>query len=157
MERIAIYPGSFDPVTNGHLDLVHRGLKIFDRIIVTILTNPKKQFLFTLEERMQMLRASLNGAPRVEVDAFDGLLVDYAGARKASVIVRGLPTAENRDWGSDEERKKMKDTAPGHDAQVLIAHHDTVIEAEDHVIVFVINKKLIHQVERLFQVGVSFL
>jgi pantetheine-phosphate adenylyltransferase len=81
MERIAIYPGSFDPVTNGHLDLVHRGMKIFDRIIVTILTNPKKQFLFSLEERMEMLRACLNGAARVEVDTFDGLLVDYAARR----------------------------------------------------------------------------
>jgi pantetheine-phosphate adenylyltransferase len=90
MERIAIYPGSFDPVTNGHLDLVHRGLKIFDRIIVTILTNPKKQFLFSLEERMEMLRASLNGAPRVEVDAFDGLLVDYAARRGAQAVLRGL-------------------------------------------------------------------
>jgi pantetheine-phosphate adenylyltransferase len=90
MERIAIYPGSFDPVTNGHLDLVRRGMKIFDRIIVTILTNPKKQFLFTLEERMEMLRASLNGAPRVEVDAFDGLLVDYAAQRGAQAVLRGL-------------------------------------------------------------------
>jgi pantetheine-phosphate adenylyltransferase len=65
-------------------------MKIFDRIIVTILTNPKKQFLFTLEERMEMLRASLNGAPRVEVDAFDGLLVDYAAQRGAQAVLRGL-------------------------------------------------------------------
>jgi pantetheine-phosphate adenylyltransferase len=90
MERIAIYPGSFDPVTNGHLDLVHRGLKIFDRIIVAILTNPKKQFLFSLEERMEMLRACLNGAPQVEVDVFDGLLVDYAARRGAHAVLRGL-------------------------------------------------------------------
>lgn len=90
MEHVAIYPGSFDPVTNGHLDLIHRGLKIFDRIIVAILKNPKKQFLFTLEERLEMLRASLNGAPRVEVDAFDGLLVDYAAQRGASAVLRGL-------------------------------------------------------------------
>ncbi|MEK6707947.1 MAG: Trk system potassium transporter TrkA [Pseudomonadota bacterium] len=72
-------------------------------------------------------------------------------------IVRGLPAAESWRWGSDEEKKKAKDAASGHDAQVLIAHHDTVIEAEDHVVVFVINKKLIHQVEKLFQVGVGFL
>lgn len=72
-------------------------------------------------------------------------------------IVRGLPAAESRDWGSDEEKKKTKDAASSRDAQVLIAHHDTVIEAEDHVVVFVINKKLIHQVEKLFQVGVGFL
>ena len=72
-------------------------------------------------------------------------------------IVRGLPAAENRDWGNDEEKKKTKDAASGRDAQVLIAHHDTVIEAEDHVVVFVINKKLIHRVEKLFQVGIGFL
>lgn len=90
MEHIAIYPGSFDPVTNGHLDLIHRGLKIFDRIIVAILQNPKKQFLFPLDERMEMLRISLNGAPLVEIDSFDGLLVDYAAQRGASAVLRGL-------------------------------------------------------------------
>jgi pantetheine-phosphate adenylyltransferase len=90
MEHVAIYPGSFDPITNGHLDLIHRGLKIFDRVIVVILKNPKKQFLFTLEERKEMLSASLNGLPLVEVDTFDGLLVDYAARRGASAVLRGL-------------------------------------------------------------------
>ncbi|RPJ72552.1 MAG: pantetheine-phosphate adenylyltransferase [Desulfobacteraceae bacterium] len=90
MEHVAIYPGSFDPVTNGHLDLIHRGLKIFDRVIVAILKNPKKQFLFTLDERLEMLRASLNGAPQVEVDTFEGLLVDYAVQRGARAVLRGL-------------------------------------------------------------------
>ena len=90
MKRIAIYPGSFDPVTNGHLDVVERGLKLFDEIIVTILMNPKKQFLFSLEERMQMLAASMKDFTNVEVDTFDGLLVDYAEQRGASAVLRGL-------------------------------------------------------------------
>lgn len=90
MERIAIYPGSFDPVTNGHLDIVERGLTLFDKVIVAILQNPKKQFLFPLEERLEMLKISMQDFPNVEADAFDGLLVDYAVRRNARGILRGL-------------------------------------------------------------------
>ena len=72
-------------------------------------------------------------------------------------IVRGMSAAENRGWSNDKEREKSKDIPSDHDAQVIIAHHDTVIKAEDHIIVFVINKKLIRQVEKLFQVGIAFL
>ena len=90
MQKIAIYPGSFDPVTNGHLDIVKRGLNIFDKIIVAILTNPGKAFLFTLAERMDMLGESLKEFPGVEIDTFDGLLMDYAAQRKATGILRGL-------------------------------------------------------------------
>ncbi len=90
VERIAIYPGSFDPVTYGHLDVVERGLRLFDRIVVTILKNPRKQFLFPLEERLEMLQASLTDFARVEVDTFDGLLVEYAARRGAQAILRGL-------------------------------------------------------------------
>lgn len=90
MKRTAIYPGSFDPVTNGHLDVVERGLKLFDRIVVTILTNPKKQFLFSLEERMEMLTSSLTDFHNVEVATFDGLLVDFAVQRDAIAVLRGL-------------------------------------------------------------------
>ena len=90
MQRIAIYPGSFDPVTNGHLDIVKRGLTIFDRIIVAILINPGKAFLFTLDERLDMLRQSLKEFPNVEIDTFDGLLMDYAAQRKACGVLRGL-------------------------------------------------------------------
>jgi pantetheine-phosphate adenylyltransferase len=90
MERIAVYPGSFDPVTNGHLDIVRRGLKLFDRVVVAILVNPKKQFLFPLEERLDMLRVCLQDFKGAEVDAADGLLVDYAARHGATAILRGL-------------------------------------------------------------------
>lgn len=90
MERVAIYPGSFDPVTNGHLDILERGLKLFDKIILAILTNPKKNFLFTLEQRIEMLEDSIKKFPNVEIDTFDGLTVDFAAARNAQGILRGL-------------------------------------------------------------------
>jgi pantetheine-phosphate adenylyltransferase len=90
MPKLAIYPGSFDPVTNGHIDIIVRGLKLFDRIIVGILHNPAKNPLFTVEERRAMLEISLQGIQRVEVDTFDGLLVDYAVRRKAQAILRGM-------------------------------------------------------------------
>ena len=90
MQRIAIYPGSFDPVTNGHLDIVERGLKIFDKIIVTILHNPAKEVLFSVEERMEMLKTCLNKSKGVEIDSYNGLLVDYAAQKKAHAILRGM-------------------------------------------------------------------
>ena len=90
MPKLAIYPGSFDPVTNGHLDIIERGLKLFDKIIVAILTNPGKKFLFTLEERIQMLEVSMKKFSNVEIGTFDGLTVDYAAQRNAQGILRGL-------------------------------------------------------------------
>ena len=93
MEKLAVYPGSFDPITNGHLDLLERGLKIFDRIVIAVAANPGKNPLFTLEERMQLIKDSLRGHPlasRVEVDSFHGLLVDYVKRAKANAILRGL-------------------------------------------------------------------
>ena len=90
MPKVAIYPGSFDPVTNGHIDIVERGLKLFDKLIVSILYNPKKEYLFSLEERLEMLKDCLKKFKGVEIDSFDGLLVDYAASRKAHAILRGL-------------------------------------------------------------------
>ncbi len=86
----AIYPGSFDPVTNGHLDLIDRGTKIFDHLIVAVLRNPEKDPLFSLPERVEMLREVTRPWANVEVDVFDGLLVDYVRRRKATVILRGI-------------------------------------------------------------------
>jgi len=90
MGKIAIYPGSFDPVTNGHLDILKRGLKLFDKIIVAILHNPGKESLFSMQERVAMLEESLKGFKNTEIDTFDGLLVDYAAKRKAHAILRGM-------------------------------------------------------------------
>jgi pantetheine-phosphate adenylyltransferase len=90
MEKIAIYPGSFDPVTNGHLDIIERGLTIFDKIIVTILENPAKKLLFSVEQRMDLLNRSLEGFSNVEIASYDGLLVDYAKQRNAQAILRGM-------------------------------------------------------------------
>jgi pantetheine-phosphate adenylyltransferase len=93
MDKVAVYPGSFDPITNGHLDLLERGLKIFDRIVIAIAANPSKNALFTLEERIQLIKDSLKGHPLeslVEVDTFQGLLVEYVKRVKANAILRGL-------------------------------------------------------------------
>jgi len=87
---IAIYPGSFDPVTNGHLDLIERGEKMFDLVIVAVLNNAEKQPLFSVPERVEMLREVTQKWPGVEVDVFHGLLVDYARKRGAGVILRGI-------------------------------------------------------------------
>jgi len=90
MERTAIYPGSFDPVTNGHLDIIQRGLKLFDRIIITIMVNPSKQTLFTVDERIKLLKESLKEIENIEIDSYGGLLVDYAQKRQAHAILRGM-------------------------------------------------------------------
>lgn len=86
----AIYPGTFDPITNGHLSIVNRATTIFGRVIIAILNNPQKAPLFSIDERIAMIKESLNGSPKVEVDTFDGLLVDYVISKKANVILRGL-------------------------------------------------------------------
>lgn len=88
--KSAIYPGTFDPITNGHLSIIDRASTIFDKLIIAILNNPQKEPLFTIEERIDMIRKSLNGHRNVEVDTFDGLLVDYAVEKNANVILRGL-------------------------------------------------------------------
>lgn len=91
MKRIAIYPGSFDPLTNGHIDIIERALRIFDVVIVAVLHNVTKNALFTVEERMEMIRESLEEfGDRIEVDSFGGLLVDYAEEKGAQAIVRGM-------------------------------------------------------------------
>lgn len=88
--RTAIYPGSFDPLTNGHLDLVHRAAKLFDRVIIAVARNESKKPLFTSKERLELVRRAVADIPKVEADSFDGLLVDYVKKRKGQAIIRGL-------------------------------------------------------------------
>jgi pantetheine-phosphate adenylyltransferase len=93
MDKVAVYPGSFDPITNGHLDLLERGLKIFDQIVIAIATNPAKKPVFSLNERLDLIRLSLDRHPlrhKMRVDAFDGLLVEYVKKVQADAILRGL-------------------------------------------------------------------
>jgi pantetheine-phosphate adenylyltransferase len=90
LPRIAIYPGSFDPLTNGHVDIIERGARIFDSIVVAILANVEKRPLFSESERVSIIRDVFKGRPNVQVETFDGLLVDYAQRKQASVLVRGL-------------------------------------------------------------------
>lgn len=87
---IAIYPGSFDPVTNGHINLIERAARIFEHVVVAVAKNPQKQSLFSVEERVNLLRKVTEKIAKVEVDAFDGLLVDYVRRRGAKIVIRGL-------------------------------------------------------------------
>jgi len=95
---VAIYPGSFDPITNGHLDLIERGSAFFDKLIVSILRNDEKQALFSVEERMEMLSEVVGGFSNVEIGSFDGLLVDYAAQSGASVILRGIRAVSDYEY-----------------------------------------------------------
>ena len=90
MQKIAIYPGSFDPLTNGHVDIIKRGYKIFDKIIVAILHNVAKKPLFSVEERMNMIRQCTKEFPNIEVDHFNGLLTEYAKEKNVNAIIRGM-------------------------------------------------------------------
>ncbi|HET6279401.1 MAG TPA: pantetheine-phosphate adenylyltransferase [Polyangia bacterium] len=88
--RLAVYPGTFDPITNGHADIMRRTLNIFDRVVVALAENVRKAPLFSIDERKAMITDALGHDPRIEIDHFDGLLVDYVKRRKAGVVIRGL-------------------------------------------------------------------
>lgn len=98
MNRIAVYPGSFDPVTNGHIDIIERAAKIFDAVYVAVIRNPEKSPLFSIDERVGMLKASLKARKKIRIDSFDGLLVEYARAVKATSIIRGLRAVSDFDY-----------------------------------------------------------
>lgn len=88
--KICVYPGSFDPITNGHLDIIQRASKMFDKLIVAVLVNPNKKSTFTLEERVQLIKDCIGSDTDIEVDSFTGLLVDYLKTRNANIVVKGL-------------------------------------------------------------------
>lgn len=90
MKKIAIYPGTFDPITNGHLDLIKRALRTFDEVVIAVAPSPKKQPFFTIQERLNMIRVAIKGLKRAKVEAFNGLLVEYVKKMKGNAILRGL-------------------------------------------------------------------
>jgi len=111
MKRIAICPGSFDPITNGHLDIIERAVPIFDEIIVAVLNNSSKQPLFSVEERMELIADVTSHLPHIKVDSFNGLLVDYAAEVGATAIVRGLRAVSDFEYEMQVAsiNKKMND------------------------------------------------
>jgi pantetheine-phosphate adenylyltransferase len=98
MKKIAVYPGSFDPVTNGHLDIIHRAAKLFDQVVVAVIRNPEKVPTFSLEERIKMLKQSIKAIKNVKIESFDGLLIDFVRMKKAKVIIRGLRAVSDFDY-----------------------------------------------------------
>ena len=98
MSRYAIYPGSFDPLTNGHVAIIQRGLKLFDRLVVAVANNPQKSPLFSVEERRQLVDEAFGHDPRIEVDSFDALLTQYARKKGISTILRGLRAVSDFDY-----------------------------------------------------------
>lgn len=96
--RPAVYPGSFDPLTKGHLDIISRACRLFDPVIVAVSTNPSKKHTFSVAERLAMVKESLKGLRGVEVDTYSGLLVDYVRAKKARVLIRGLRVVSDMDY-----------------------------------------------------------
>jgi pantetheine-phosphate adenylyltransferase len=119
---VAIYPGSFDPLTNGHLSLIQRGLQMFDRLIVAIAVNPKKVPLFTLDERRELIRQACPD-PRVEVDSFQGLLVEYAKQRNVNVLIRGLRAVSDFEYEFQLANMNRK-LAPGIETVFMMTGED---------------------------------
>ena len=101
--KLAIYPGTFDPLTNGHLSIIKRALKIFDKLIIAILINPNKTPLFSLDERISMLKEIFKNEENVEIDTFNGLLIDYAVKKKSNIIVRGLRALSDFEYKATAE------------------------------------------------------
>jgi pantetheine-phosphate adenylyltransferase len=115
---LALYPGTFDPPTNGHIDIIRRSLHLFDRVVVAIASNVRKEPLFATQERMALIRESVGSEPNLEVDAFTGLLVDYVRARQARVVIRGLRAISDFEYEFQLAHMNRK-LAPGVDTVFL--------------------------------------
>ena len=137
MNRIAIYPGSFDPLTNGHLAIIQRGLKIFDRLVVAVANNPDKLPLFAVDERRRMISEVVGNDPRVEVDSFDGLLVEYAKRKGIHRVLRGLRAVSDFEYEFQLANMNRK----------LLPDFDTVfvMTGEDY---FYVSARLVREVAR---------
>lgn len=98
MTQLAVYPGSFDPLTRGHLDIIERACRLFDSVIVAVSNNPAKKHTFSVDERIQMVEAATRGLPQADVDTYSGLLVDYLKAKKARILIRGLRAVSDMDY-----------------------------------------------------------
>lgn len=114
--RVAIYPGSFDPITYGHLDIIKRGLKIFKHVIVAVARNSQKNSLFSIDERVALINSVLKDEPRVSVDTFTGLLIDYVASKEAHVIIRGLRAISDFEY---EFQIAQMNSSIGHDIETL--------------------------------------
>jgi pantetheine-phosphate adenylyltransferase len=135
---VAVYPGSFDPFTNGHLDIVIRGLKVFDRLIVALASNSEKSSLFPLRERAEMIREIFRDDPRVEVDSFSGLLVDYLRRKKATAVIRGLRAVSDFEYEFQMANMNRK-LYPEAETFFLMTGHD----------VFYVSSRLVKEVAGL--------
>jgi pantetheine-phosphate adenylyltransferase len=127
--RLAVLAGSFDPLTNGHLDMLDRAIRLFDRVVLAVLINPGKTPLFSIDERVSMIRDAVGGRPAVEVDTFDGLLAEYVRRRGATAVVRGLRTAGEFSSELPTVRDRCASTAAGMPVCGSIRSRCTAIDA----------------------------
>jgi pantetheine-phosphate adenylyltransferase len=132
MTRIAIYPGSFDPMTNGHLDVIRRSMVLFDKLVIAVASNVRKQALFTMDERIELIREVLGDDENVEIDTFDGLLVEYAKQKGAIALVRGLRAVA--DFEYEFEMASMNRRLAPNVETVFLMTHENYFYVSSHLV-----------------------